>query len=131
MTGGTTRGSVLVWRPEDGWGVIATEATPGGCWAHFSSLEMDGYRTLHVGQHVTVDYEPAEQDGYRWRAVRVSLDGAKQQPENESEANNAYRSTLDIQWDSDDGCVPLCDGPIRDRLPGSSSCPPSPSTTTC
>lgn len=74
MTGGTTRGSVLVWRPEDGWGVIDSEATSGGCWAHFSSLEMTGYRTLHVGQQVTFEYEPAEQDGYRWRAVRVSVD---------------------------------------------------------
>lgn len=64
MTDGTARGSVLAWWREEGWGVIETDAAPGGCWAHFSSLDMDGCRTLRVGQHVTVDYDPAVQDGY-------------------------------------------------------------------
>lgn len=107
MTGGTARGSVLAWSPEEGWGVIETEATPGGCWAHFSSLDVDGYRTLHVGQEVSVDYEPAMQDGYEWRALRVTLDGAQGQPERSPEAGHAYRSTLGVEWDDGDVQVPL------------------------
>lgn len=52
------------------------------------------------GQRVTVDYEPAMQDGYRWRAVRVRVDGAQEQ--DADAAGHAYRSTLDIEWDSND-----------------------------
>jgi hypothetical protein len=63
---------------------------------------MDGYRTLHVGQGVTVDYEPAMQDGYEWRAVRVSVDGPQGHSHPSEDASNAYRSTLDIEWDSND-----------------------------
>lgn len=102
MTGGTASGRVLAWRSEEGWGVIETGATPGGCWAHFSSVEMDGYRALHVGQQVTVEYEPAAQDGYQWRALRVSVDGAQTQTEGTYDAGNAHSSTVDIEWDSDE-----------------------------
>lgn len=102
MTGGRARGSVLAWWPEEGWGVIETEATPGGCWAHFSSLKIDGYRELHVGQQVSVAYEPAMQDGYEWRALRVSIVGSQEQEERSHQAGDAYRSTLDIEWDGDD-----------------------------
>jgi len=102
MTGGTARGRVVSWWPEEGWGVIQTAATPGGCWAHFSAIGMDGYRTLHVGQGVMVDYEPAMQDGYEWRAVRVSVNGAQEPPAPAPDAGHAYRSTLDIEWDGND-----------------------------
>ncbi len=68
----------------------------------FSSVEMNGYRTLHVGQQVLVEYEPAMQDGYEWRALLVTIDGAQEQPERSNQAADAYRSTLDMEWDSDD-----------------------------
>ena len=64
---------------EEGWGVIDSPATPGGCWAHFSSVLVAGYRTFAAGQEVTFDYETAEQDGYRFRAIEVWPAG--QEPE--------------------------------------------------
>ncbi len=66
-----TSGIVRAWRDEEGWGVIDSPDTPGGCWAHFSSVAMPGYRSLHAGQMVTLDFEDAEQDGYAFRAIRV------------------------------------------------------------
>lgn len=32
----TSPGVVRVRHSEDGWGVIDADATPGGCWAHYS-----------------------------------------------------------------------------------------------
>ena len=64
---------VRVWHAEDGWGVLDCEETPGGCWAHSSVVQMDGYRALAPGQQVRLDWEYAEQDGFRFRAVQILL----------------------------------------------------------
>jgi CspA family cold shock protein len=102
MTTETTEGSVLAWSPEEGWGVIQTPRTPGGCWTHFSALDMTGYRQLHVGQRVTVEYEAAAQDGYQWRAVRVTTDSRPQiAPGPLGGDSSAYESTLNIEWDDE------------------------------
>jgi CspA family cold shock protein len=63
--------TVREWRPEEGWGVLDSAETPGGCWAHFSAVDMTGYRELHPGQNVRLHWEKVEQDGYRFRAVQV------------------------------------------------------------
>jgi len=89
---------VRVWYANDGWGVIDSEDTPGGCWAHFSTVLVRGYRALRAGESVTLDYEPAQQDGFSFRAVEVWP--ADQEPyRTETEAQDppdAYRSTLRI-----------------------------------
>lgn len=64
-------GSVRFWRSDDGWGVIDSPATPGGCWAHFSVIDMEGYRHLQEGQRVSVEAENVDQDGYAYRALLV------------------------------------------------------------
>src|SRR3954469_1751226 len=66
-----TTGRVRKWHAADGWGVIDSPETPGGCWAHFSVIVMDGYRSLHDGDTVEFVYESATQDGYTFRALRV------------------------------------------------------------
>ncbi|MBO4253338.1 cold-shock protein [Streptomyces griseorubiginosus] len=63
--------SVRVWHDEEGWGVLDSPQTPGGCWAHFSAIEMAGFRSLSVGQVVALEWEAGEQDGWHYRAVRV------------------------------------------------------------
>lgn len=60
-----------VWHAEEGWGVLDSSETPGGCWTHFSDVEMDGYRELVAGQQVDLEWERADQDGFSFRAVRV------------------------------------------------------------
>jgi CspA family cold shock protein len=79
-------GAVRVWHREEGWGVVDCPDTPGGCWAHFSHLWHEdvaplepgevvevsgGYRELFAGETVDFDWEPANQDGYAFRAVSV------------------------------------------------------------
>ena len=75
MTGpglsGTTSASVREWHNNEGWGVLDSPETPGGCWAHFGTIEMPGYRALDPEQIVRLEWESADQDGYAYRAVRI------------------------------------------------------------
>ncbi|WP_238420767.1 cold-shock protein [Gordonia sp. 'Campus'] len=66
-----TSGTVRFWRDEEGWGVLDSEATPGGAWAHFSAIVGAGYRTLAHGQPVEFQYEAPGQDGYPFRANNI------------------------------------------------------------
>jgi CspA family cold shock protein len=91
---------VRTWLPDEGWGVIDSPDTPGGCWAHFSSVLVPGYRALTAGQSVTFDYESAEQDGYHFRAIEVwPADQKPVRSRYEISASDAYRSTLTVESD--------------------------------
>ena len=63
---------VRAWNPEEGWGIVDSDETPGGCWAHFSHVQMDGYKELSAGQAVRLVWEAAAQDGFSYRAVSVT-----------------------------------------------------------
>jgi len=69
-------GVVARWYSDEGWGVIDSAATPGGCFAHFSAVVGSGYRELAPGTRVELDWERAEQDGFHFRATRVVPAGA-------------------------------------------------------
>lgn len=67
-------GIVRTWIDEEGWGVIDSDATPGGAWSHFSLVEGPGFRSLTPGHAVTFEPETVvggTQDGYRYRALDV------------------------------------------------------------
>jgi CspA family cold shock protein len=66
-----TLATVREWDDEEGWGVLDSNDTPGGCWAHFSVIEMPGFRSLTPGRKVTMEWEKGEQDGYQYRATRI------------------------------------------------------------
>jgi CspA family cold shock protein len=68
-----TTAVVRVWHPDDGWGVVDAEAVPGGCWVHFSVVDVPGYRELRAGQQVLLEFEHVEQDGYAYRATHVQV----------------------------------------------------------
>ncbi|WP_329248878.1 cold shock domain-containing protein [Actinoallomurus sp. NBC_01490] len=68
---GETDALVREWRSEEGWGVLDSAETPGGCWAHFSNIAASGYRELNAGQRVHLEWESPGQDGYDFRAIRV------------------------------------------------------------
>ncbi|MGH3693505.1 MAG: hypothetical protein ACRDRX_05825 [Pseudonocardiaceae bacterium] len=99
----TTRATVRSWLADEGWCVIDSPNTPGGCWAHFSHLVMPGYRALKIGQVVEMEYEAADQDDYRYRAVRTWPEGAHPQPTRDvapdGQASTAYRSSRSLTWD--------------------------------
>lgn len=70
-------GVVRAWHAGEGWGVIDAEATPGGCWAHFSALRLPGFAELAAGDPVEFVHEERAQDGYRFAATEVWPAGAE------------------------------------------------------
>ena len=96
-----TRATVRAWHDEQGWGVLDSEATPGGCWTHFSHLDFDGYRSLTPGQQVQLVAESSGQDGFAWRAVRVAVDGKPPATPASMDSDGADSSSLTITWDGD------------------------------
>jgi cold shock protein len=96
-------GVVRDWHRDAGWGVIDCDATPGGCWAHFSAVEADGYRELTIGETVHFTAGQGAQDGFAYRVVQLWRSGAKpgvatHQP---SGPDDAYRSVLAVVFDED------------------------------
>src|SRR4051812_31633160 len=66
-------GSVVEWHDDEGWGVLSSEQTPGGCWMHYSALTRDDHRRVAAGEQVRFVWEAADQDGYSFRADTVWL----------------------------------------------------------
>lgn len=66
-------GTVHKWNDDAGWGVVESPDTPGGCWVHYSVLQVSGWRSLSVGDDVAFEWEVAEQDGYSFRATSAWL----------------------------------------------------------
>jgi CspA family cold shock protein len=101
----TSSGTVSRWSDDEGWGVIASSDTPGGCWAHFSVLDLRGHHSLDPGEIVDFEWEEIEQDGYAYRAVQVrprrALTGARATTTDTTTdtTTNVYRSTLMITPD--------------------------------
>lgn len=57
------------WFPEEGWGIVDSPHTPGGCWVHFSRVQSRGLRELVPGESVALEFEHADQHGFHYRAV--------------------------------------------------------------
>lgn len=67
----TTSGRVRFWNDEDGWGFVDSSQTPGGCWTHYSTVRVAGFRSLTAGQEVELLWEVPGQDGSPFRAVQA------------------------------------------------------------
>lgn len=67
-------GVVKFYKREKGWGAIASEALPSSSdvWVHYSVIEGMDYRELAAGDEVELEFEAAQQDGFRYRATRVT-----------------------------------------------------------
>ena len=67
------KGVIRWFDADEGWGVVDAPDTPGGCFVHFSSIEMADYRQLRAGQHVRFTFERPgfPQDGFDYRALTV------------------------------------------------------------
>lgn len=49
--------TVREWNDEEGWGVLDSAETPGGCFGHYSDIRAVGFRTLSAGQRVDLAWE--------------------------------------------------------------------------
>ena len=96
-------GSVRTYDADKGWGVIDGPDVPGGCWVHFSAIAATGYRELTPGEPVSFRAEPADQDGFAYRAVKVWTGDAEPAGETGATgASGAYTSTLTLSFDPPD-----------------------------
>jgi CspA family cold shock protein len=81
-------GTVRVWHCEEGWGVIDSLDTPGGCWADISHLWCVGtpepgpgevvrvsseFLEAFEGEIIDFQWERANQGGYDFRATTVRV----------------------------------------------------------
>ena len=78
---GWTSAVALMWNDDEGWGVVDSTETPGGCWVHFSHVERPGYHSLTPGEAVWLQWETPGQDGYPCRAIRVIPQGKLNEPD--------------------------------------------------
>jgi CspA family cold shock protein len=72
---GMVAGTVRFWLSDEGWGVVDSVETPGGCFAHFSVVRMDGYKQLAAARAVELEWEvPAggEYEGWPFFATEVT-----------------------------------------------------------
>jgi CspA family cold shock protein len=68
--------TVREWKDDEGWGVLWAAEVPQGIWAHFSAIQINGYKALTPGDTVEVDVQGPlafDQDGYRYRATAVRM----------------------------------------------------------
>lgn len=65
-------GIVKFFNSEKGFGFITDDATKKDIFVHFSSIKVDGYKTLEDGQKVTFDIEPDPKDPSKSRAANVT-----------------------------------------------------------
>ncbi|HJQ04401.1 MAG TPA: hypothetical protein VJ872_03090 [Nocardioides sp.] len=84
-------GTVLSWNLEDGWGVIESADTPGGCWFHVSAWLARGAEP-QVGTPVAFDPEAGRQDGYDFRALGVWPADSSPVSREVNEGSTAYAS---------------------------------------
>jgi len=67
---------------------------------HFSAIAIDGYQVLAAGQRVRFVAEAGEQDGFRFRAVKVwTGDEPPGSSRKAADSSGAFRSSLDIAFD--------------------------------
>lgn len=96
------RGKVKWFNNAKGYGFIIEEGCSDDLFAHFSSVQMEGYKTLKAGQPVTFDKKPSDKGVHAVNIVPEEQVQKQSQPENRSEAAPETNSGSTGQ-DSDDG----------------------------
>jgi CspA family cold shock protein len=95
-------GTVRHFNADEGWGVIDGPDIPGGCWVPFWAIAGTGYRQLTAGRRVLFRAEPADQDGFAFRASRVWAEDADE-PGDLGDLGNSesdgYQSSLTLRFD--------------------------------
>jgi cold shock protein len=92
-------GIVREYHADEGWGVIDGPEVPGGCWTSFAAVRADGYRALTAGRRVTFVAEPADQDGFPFRAVNVWPGDPDSGPAEPPASSEGYTSSLHLTYD--------------------------------
>ena len=95
------RGKVKWFNNAKGYGFIIEEGCSDDLFAHFSSVQMEGYKTLKAGQAVTFDKKPSDKGIH---AVNIV---PEEQPQKQSSQENASEKTSgsddDVERNQDSG----------------------------
>ncbi len=92
---------VRSWNTHRAWGVLDSPQTPGGCWAHVSSIARPGPWNVEAGDEYLLQWESAQQDGFAYRAVRMWLAGTEPVDPVVRHDGTAYTSSLTLSFDED------------------------------
>ena len=65
-------GTVKWFNAEKGFGFISNDNGGDDVFVHFSSINVDGFKTLTEGQKVTFETEPDPRNSRKFRAVNVT-----------------------------------------------------------
>ena len=65
------KGTVKWFNESKGFGFIANDEGGDDVFVHFSSIAVDGFKTLSEGQKVTFDVEPDPKNASKLRAANV------------------------------------------------------------
>ena len=95
------RGKVKWFNNAKGYGFIIEEGCSDDLFAHFSSVQVEGYKTLKAGQAVTFDKKPSDKGIH---AVNIV---PEEQPQKQSSQENASEKTSgsddDVEQNQDSG----------------------------
>lgn len=72
-------GKVKWFNNAKGYGFIIEEGCSDDLFAHFSSIQMDGYKTLKAGQTVTFDKKPSDKGVHAVNITPVDQPAKKQE----------------------------------------------------
>lgn len=70
-------GTVKWFNNAKGFGFICSEGDDSDVFAHYSTIQMDGYRTLKAGQQVNFEVEEGPKGYHASSVVPVEADAAK------------------------------------------------------
>ncbi len=65
------KGTVKWFNESKGYGFISNDEGGDDVFVHFSSIMVDGFKTLSEGQHVTYDVEQDPKNSEKLRAINV------------------------------------------------------------
>lgn len=88
------RGKVKWFNNAKGYGFIIEDGCSDDLFAHFSSVQMEGYKTLKAGQTVTFDKKPSDKGVH---AINIVPD---EQPQKQSQDGSG--TSAEKKSDSDD-----------------------------
>ncbi|MCM0611733.1 cold shock domain-containing protein [Marinobacter sediminum] len=91
------RGKVKWFNNAKGYGFIIEDGCSDDLFAHFSSVQMDGYKTLKAGQAVTFDKKPSDKGTHAVNIVpeeqlqQQAQDSSGASTENKSDSQESGR----------------------------------------